>query len=85
MSRHGESSWFGGLLSSFTRYPTLPNLTDKSSSLVPKELIGTGCNSAVWSAEVMDPDSNENDLSLDDRKLLISPTLSGFFISYILL
>ncbi|KAF5396417.1 hypothetical protein PHET_10703, partial [Paragonimus heterotremus] len=65
VSKKPESSWFGEFFSSFSRYRTLPNLITHSSSLIPKELIGVGCNSAVWAADLAVPE-NAASGSLDD-------------------
>ncbi|KAF8564823.1 hypothetical protein P879_06084 [Paragonimus westermani] len=65
ISRKRESSWIGELFSSLNRYRTLPNLINQSSSLIPKELIGVGCNSAVWAADLAVPE-NVASGSLDD-------------------
>ncbi|KAF7257961.1 hypothetical protein EG68_04611 [Paragonimus skrjabini miyazakii] len=65
VSKKRESSWFGEFFSSFSRYRTLPNLINQSSSLIPKELIGVGCNSAVWAADLAMPENTASG-SLDD-------------------
>ncbi|KAA3682506.1 uncharacterized protein DEA37_0008480 [Paragonimus westermani] len=71
ISRKRESSWFGELFSSLNRYRTLPNLISQSSSLIPKELIGVGCNSAVWAADLAVPENTASD-SLDDGSVRVS-------------
>ncbi|KAG5442692.1 Serine/threonine-protein kinase pink1, mitochondrial [Clonorchis sinensis] len=55
-----ETSWFDRFLSSLKRYRNLPSLTSQVSCLSPKELVGVGCNSAVWAAEVIDEDGSSN-------------------------
>ncbi|KAF6774373.1 hypothetical protein AHF37_06649 [Paragonimus kellicotti] len=68
VSKERESSWFGEFFSSFSRYRTLPNLINQSSSLIPKELIGVGCNSAVWAADLAVPENTAGG-NLDDGEL----------------
>lgn len=50
LSKSRENSCIRGFLSSLNRFSTLPNFSNQILVLAPKQLIGTGCNSAVWAA-----------------------------------
>ncbi|CAH8435123.1 unnamed protein product [Dicrocoelium dendriticum] len=67
LSKPPEQSWISGFLSSINRFPTLPNFSNQIPVLAPKELIGTGCNSAVWAADLEsceDGDGANNELAV---------------------
>lgn len=61
-----RSGWFSGLFASKNHFRALPSFAKEpvasSSSLQPGELIGVGCNSAVWAAAVA-ADSDDDSTS----------------------
>ncbi|CAL8100527.1 unnamed protein product [Calicophoron daubneyi] len=78
MSQKREGSWFGGFLSSLSRYPALPNLITNSSSLIPRGLLGAGCNSAVWAAKVVSEEKS-GDITDDSANELAVKVLYNYY------
>ncbi|CAH8617189.1 unnamed protein product [Heterobilharzia americana] len=60
-----HESWFSNLFGT-NKYQVLPSLaTNSAESIVPKEFIASGCNSAVWAAEVRQQKQQNNSESAD--------------------